>query len=96
MTRDNISREALSLIAALNLQYWCEDEEEKNILKQIYIENGKRNQEKYKYENLFKKENMNEIQTKEMNLITYKKESSIVVKMIKRIKSWLKKKNFCF
>ena len=29
MTNDVISKEALALIAALNLQYWCEDEKEK-------------------------------------------------------------------
>ena len=49
-----ISQEALSLIAALNLQYWCKDENEKIKLKQTYIENTKKEDEKYSYDNLFK------------------------------------------
>lgn len=49
-----LSHEAITLIAALNLQYWCEDSEEKKILKETYIENTKKEQEKYSYENLFK------------------------------------------
>ena len=32
-----LSYEALCLLSALNLQYWCNDNEEKNILKQKYI-----------------------------------------------------------
>ena len=49
-----LSYEALCLLSALNLQYWCNDNEEKNILKQKYIENTKKEQEKYSYDNLFK------------------------------------------
>lgn len=49
-----LSYEALCLISALNLQYWCEDNEEKILLKEKYIENTKKEQEKYSYENLFK------------------------------------------
>lgn len=49
-----MSHEALCLISALNLQYWCNDNEEKNTLKQKYIENTKKEQESYSYDNLFK------------------------------------------
>lgn len=54
VTKGMISQEALSLIAALNLQYWCKDENEKIKLKQTYIENTKKEDEKYSYDNLFK------------------------------------------
>lgn len=54
ITNSMISQEALSLIAALNLQYWCNNETEKQELKQVYIENTRREEEKYSYENLFK------------------------------------------
>lgn len=49
-----LSNEAISLIAALNLQYWCENDEEKKELKEKYLENTKIEQEKYSYDNLFK------------------------------------------
>ena len=38
----NLSKDALALIALLNLQYWCQDEEEKKRLIVVYKENGKR------------------------------------------------------
>jgi hypothetical protein len=38
----NLSQEALSIIAYLNLTYWCEDENEKNELIEIYNQNEKR------------------------------------------------------
>ena len=35
----NLKEETLALIAVLNLQYWCEDEDEKRRLKKIYYDN---------------------------------------------------------
>jgi len=53
----NLKRETLAIIAMLNLQYWCEDEEEKKRLKNIYSENEARYQkklrEKYNPDNIF-------------------------------------------
>ena len=37
ITQNSISQEGLALISALNLQYWCNDEEEKTKLKEITI-----------------------------------------------------------
>lgn len=96
MTNDVISKEALALIAALNLQYWCEDEKEKVRLKQKYIENGKIEQEKYSYENLFKKdekdENSNvEDKQQETEMIEYKEES-FIAKLVNKIKIWFRRK----
>lgn len=34
-----LDREALAIIAMLNLNYWCEDEKEKNELRKIYEDN---------------------------------------------------------
>lgn len=54
----NLKEETLALIAMLNLQYWCEDENEKKRLKAIYSENERKYQEKlrekYNPDNLFK------------------------------------------
>lgn len=92
MTNDVISKEALALISALNLQYWCEDENEKIRLKQKYIENGKIEQEKYSYENLFKKDEKDEILTVEdkqqkTEIIEYKEES-FIANILNKIKVW--------
>ena len=50
--------ETLTLIAMLNLQYWCKDENEKERLKSVYAENKRKYQdelrEKYNPDNLFK------------------------------------------
>lgn len=72
-----LSIEALSLIAALNLQYWCNNDEEKRELKEKYLDNTIKEQEKYSYDNLFKnkKENPKVIKeniTEEVDLVEYK------------------------
>ena len=46
LSLDIISKEALALIAALNLKYWCYNEEKRNELKKQYVENYKKEQEK--------------------------------------------------
>ena len=40
-----LKEETLGIIALLNLQYWCEDENEKKRLKEVYAKNEKRYQE---------------------------------------------------
>lgn len=84
-----LSHEALCLLSALNLQYWCNDNEEKNILKQKYIENTKKEQEKYSYDNLFKNksktvENISNEQ-EHTEMIEYKES------IFTRIKNWFKR-----
>jgi len=44
----NLTDEALALIAYLNLNYWCQDAEEKEELKKRYIENEERYNEELK------------------------------------------------
>ena len=69
-----LKREAIAIISALNLQYWCINEEEKQRLKNIYYENGVKYQEelneKYNTDNLFKNNNkktiVENIEEKEM------------------------------
>ena len=52
----NLKEETLAIIALLNLQYWCKDENEKEKLKTIYAENEKKYQnklrKKYNYRNI--------------------------------------------
>lgn len=93
LTNDIISKEALALIASLNLQYWCEDENEKIRLKQKYIENGKIEQEKYSYENLFKKDENLIVENKQQKteMIEYKEEN-FITKLVNNIKVWFKRR----
>lgn len=55
----NLKEETLAIIALLNLQYWCEDENEKQRLKEVYAKNEQIYQEilqeKYNPDDLFKK-----------------------------------------
>ncbi len=54
----NLKEETLAIIALLNLQYWCKDEDEKQRLQQIYANNENKYQaelrKKYNPDNIFK------------------------------------------
>ena len=54
----NLKEETLAIIALLNLQYWCEDEEEKERLQKVYSNNEKLYQEilqvKFNPDDIFK------------------------------------------
>ena len=57
----NLMDETLAIIAMLNLKYWCDDEEEKKRLINIYLENERKIRdelkEKYDIEKVFKERN---------------------------------------
>lgn len=94
----NLTDEALALIAYLNLNYWCQDAEEKEELKKKYIENEEKYNEEVKNnqhgaDDIFKSkfdeeesEQIEEINKEENELIEYKKES-FFSKIWSRIKS---------
>lgn len=59
-----LKEEALAIIAWLNLEYWCQDEEEKKRLREIYAKNEERYNElsqiAFNPDNVFKqRENLN-------------------------------------
>lgn len=92
----NLKEETLALIAMLNLQYWCEDENEKERLKKIYTQNENKYQEKlrekYNPDNLFKnkqKESTNNDVVNETAIVEYKN-SSLLVKIKNLIKKIFK------
>lgn len=94
----NLKEETLAIIALLNLQYWCKDEEEKNRLKTIYAKNEKEYQDKlykkYNPNDIFKrkeeKEQENYAESNEnMQIVEYKE--SIVRKIINRILAFFNK-----
>lgn len=91
----NLKEETLALIAMLNLQYWCENEDEKERLKKIYAQNEKKYQdmiqEKYNIDNIFKKneeiiENKQE-QKNNMQIVIYK--NSTLKRIINKILNFL-------
>ena len=94
----NLSSEALALIAYLNLNYWCQDVDEKEKLKKIYKDNDekynsemKRNQ--HGADDLFVENNDGYedyvVEEPEDDLVSYKKEG-----FFRRILSRLKSKFF--
>lgn len=97
ISEQNLKEETLALIALLNLQYWCTDEQEKLRLKKVYSENEKKYQEllqaKYNPNDIFKRKiskverEQNEV---EKGLVEYKK--SNFNKFISFIKKLFKSK----
>lgn len=87
----NLLQETLSLIAFLNLQYWCDDEEERKRLRKIYTENEKTSMKqmrlKYDINNIFKerrKEVIEEETKDNVAMIRYK--DSLIQRIINKIK----------
>ena len=87
----NLKVETLGIIALLNLQYWCEDENEKQRLKEIYAKNEKEFQEmlqvSFNPDNIFLKKSPSVVQKQEQienkQIVAYKK--SIIKKILDRI-----------
>lgn len=81
-----LKEETLGIIALLNLQYWCDDENEKKRLKEVYAKN-----EKLYQEHLQAQFNPNEIFKKKehikesVSIVEYKE--SIIKKLINKIKN---------
>lgn len=70
INEQNLKEETLALIAVLNLQYWCEDEKEKQRLKKIYSDNEMKHQEKlremYNPDDVFKSKKKQELSENEI------------------------------
>ena len=98
LAEQNLQRKTLALLAMLNLNYWCKDENEKKELLKMYSENDKKIEaemrERYNPDNLFKKrekvEQNNDIKQEKSELIEYK-EKNIFRKILDRIMQFLKK-----
>ena len=90
----NLKKETLSIIAFLNLQYWCEDEEEKQRLINIYKENEAKYKEKIneklKFNNVIDTNEIKEDKLEEHSIVEYKK--SFFQRILAKIKAIIKKK----
>ena len=97
LTEQNISKEALSMIALIHINYWCKNEEEKVELNRIFKENAIKNEEErkklYSPDNIFKNRSVStkEIEetqeaSKDMQMIEYKESIfKKIANFIKRI-----------
>lgn len=86
----NLKEETLGIIALLNLQYWCEDENEKQRLKEVYARNEQVYQEMlqvaFNPDDIFKKKTQpieNE-QVENTQMVVYKE--SFIKRIIGKIK----------
>ena len=98
LEKQNLKRKTLVLLAILNLNYWCDSEEEKQEILDSFAKNEelKRLKEKeltenYNINNLFNKIENTENKT-EVSLIEYK-EQNFIQKIILKIKSLFRRKN---
>ena len=97
VNQQNFKEETLAIIALLNLQYWCQDESEKQRLKSVYASNERVYQEmlqvKFNPDDIFKKRTMHKEdemtdETSSVKMIEYKE--PIIKRIINKIKNFLK------
>lgn len=85
LIEQNLKRETMVLLAILNLNYWCENEEEKQrFLNELdkNEEEKKELEEKYNPDNLFKKK-QDESTENNLQIIEYKKPNFIQILLTK-------------
>lgn len=89
----NLKQETLAIIAILNLEYWCEDKEEKLRLKRIYFNNEEKYQkdlrEKYNF-TFYAQIKSNEKTTQKELAISKNKKNSIFSRLKELIKKIFK------
>ena len=93
LEEQQLERKTLAILAMLNLNYWCENEEEKEELIRAYSINDKnRNEElreKYNPDNIFKNKNKErEVEqiTEEITAIAEYKKENFIKKLLNKIK----------
>lgn len=100
LKEQNIERDAIILIAILDLNYWCDSEEEKKELLDIFNRNteiknqkNKELEEKYNLDNLFIKRNSISKfeEDKDLSLIEYK-EHGLFKRIIEKIQKLFKRR----
>ena len=93
LQEQELNSKTLALLAMLNLNYWCETEEEKQELIKHYTENERKYQEelrkKYNTDNIFQKNNsenkQEEITEEQVALVEHRE--SVIRRLINKIKS---------
>lgn len=91
LDKNYLSRETMVIIATLNYQYWCPNQEVKKDLNKIYNANNQKYQkeieERYNPDNLFKNRRTKESNDKEKDqaLVEYK-EKTFIQRILDKIK----------
>ena len=94
LEEQQLERKTLAILAMLNLNYWCENEEEKlRFLNELdkNEEEKKELEEKYNPDNLFKKK-QDESTENNLQIVEYKKPNFIQI-LLTKIKKILKREN---
>lgn len=100
LSEQDIERDAIILLAILDLNYWCDSKEEKKDLIDIFNRNteiknhkNKELEEKYNLDNLFNKRQSNSEfgDNKELSLIEYK-EQGLFKRIIEKIQKLFKRR----
>ena len=97
LTEQNLKRETMVLLAILNLNYWCNSEEEKQSFLNELAENEKEKkelEERYNPDNLFKNRaknsNVNDLYEENLQMIEYKK-PNFIQRLLGKIAKFFKK-----
>lgn len=93
LDKQKLQRDTIAMIALLHLNYWCDSNEEKENLKELFKDNEKKYQaelrEKYNSDNIFKKKENNKYvendNEKNKSMIQYKE--TIFKRIMKKIMS---------
>lgn len=98
LEEQKLERKTLAILAMLNLNYWCENEEEKQELIMAYSHNDKKRnkeiRERYNPDNIFKNRNKEkEIEqiTEEITAIVEYKKENFIQKLLNKIKRLFKR-----
>ena len=91
LEEQKLERKTLAILAMLNLNYWCENEEEKKELLMAYSNNDKKRneeiREQYNPDNIFKtKEKEVEKIAEEITAIVEYKKENFIKKLLNKIK----------
>ncbi len=89
LEQQNLNEKTYTILAMINLNYWCDDSEHKKELIQLYSKNDKVKEDakrkKYNPDEIFENKSNS---TEKLYLVEYKQ--TIVRKILERIKSWFK------
>lgn len=89
LEQQNLNEKTYTILAMINLNYWCDDSEHKKKLIKLYSKNDKVKEEakrkKYNPDEIFENKSNS---TEKLYLVEYKQ--TIVRKILERIKSWFK------
>lgn len=94
LEKQGLQRDTLTILTILYLNYWCESEQEKKELIELFNEVDKTNAEKYSYENLFNNNKKSHIQENltENNIAMVEYKESIIKRILNKIRKLFSRK----